>query len=39
MLITKSHKMASKLVKAFTGRKVKKTYIALCTDRVPDWKR
>jgi len=38
MLITKSHKIASKLVKAFTDRKVKKTYIAFCTGRVPDWK-
>ncbi|GAU21526.1 hypothetical protein TSUD_34890 [Trifolium subterraneum] len=38
MLITKSHKIASKLVKAFTDHKVKKTYIALCTGFVPDWK-
>ncbi|PNY02959.1 RNA pseudourine synthase 1-like protein [Trifolium pratense] len=38
MLITKSHKVASKLVKAFTDHKVKKTYIALCTGVVPDWK-
>jgi Lon-like ATP-dependent protease len=38
MLITKSHKIASKLVKAFTDHNVKKTYIALCTGVVPDWK-
>ncbi|XP_057423236.1 RNA pseudouridine synthase 1 [Lotus japonicus] len=37
MLITKSHKVAAKLVKAFTEHRVKKTYIALCTGRAPDW--
>ncbi|CAI8603528.1 unnamed protein product [Vicia faba] len=37
MLITKSHKVASNLVKAFTDRKVKKTYIALCTGVAPIW--
>ncbi|CAL5208656.1 unnamed protein product [Lathyrus oleraceus] len=37
MLITKSHKVASNLVKAFTDHKVKKTYIALCTGVAPDW--
>ncbi|XP_058743049.1 RNA pseudouridine synthase 1-like [Vicia villosa] len=37
MLITKSHKVASNLVKAFTDHKVKKTYIALCTGVKPNW--
>ncbi|KAK7278005.1 hypothetical protein RJT34_23026 [Clitoria ternatea] len=39
MLITKSHKVASKLVKAFTDHKVQKTYIALCTGPSPGWER
>ncbi|KAK7344273.1 hypothetical protein VNO77_13704 [Canavalia gladiata] len=39
MLITKSHKVASKLVKAFTDHEVKKTYIALCTGPPPNWER
>lgn len=39
MVITKSHKVASKLVKAFTEHEVKKTYIALCAGPVPDWER
>lgn len=38
-VITKSHKVASKLVKAFTHHEVKKTYIALCTGAPPKWKR
>ncbi|KAH9755505.1 RNA pseudouridine synthase 1 [Citrus sinensis] len=39
MVITKSHKVASKLVKAFTDHKVSKTYIALCIGPAPKWKR
>ncbi|KAJ0014540.1 hypothetical protein Pint_19616 [Pistacia integerrima] len=39
MIITKSHKVASKLVKAFTNRKVSKTYIALCVGPAPKWER
>ncbi|KAD5317936.1 hypothetical protein R6Q59_033251 [Mikania micrantha] len=39
MLITKSHKVASKLVKAFTDHKVRKTYIALCIGQAPKWKK
>ncbi|KDP23378.1 hypothetical protein JCGZ_23211 [Jatropha curcas] len=38
-VITKSHKVASKLVKAFTGHKVKKTYIAFCTGSAPTWEK
>ncbi|KAF7817967.1 RNA pseudouridine synthase 1-like [Senna tora] len=38
-IITKSHKVASKLVKAFTDHKVKKTYIALCIGSAPKWKK
>ncbi|CAI9103514.1 OLC1v1002011C1 [Oldenlandia corymbosa var. corymbosa] len=37
MLITKSHKVAAKLVKAFTDHKVKKTYIASCIGEAPKW--
>ncbi|XP_004495663.1 RNA pseudouridine synthase 1 [Cicer arietinum] len=37
MVITKSHKVASKLVKAFTDHKVQKTYIARCTGSIPNW--
>ncbi|KAJ0980595.1 hypothetical protein J5N97_008850 [Dioscorea zingiberensis] len=39
MVITKSHKVAAKLVKAFTDHKVKKTYIALCIGNAPKWKK
>ncbi|XP_019428915.1 PREDICTED: RNA pseudouridine synthase 1 isoform X2 [Lupinus angustifolius] len=39
MVITKSHKVAAKFVKAFTEHKVKKTYIALCIGVPPKWKR
>ncbi|PSS00214.1 RNA pseudouridine synthase [Actinidia chinensis var. chinensis] len=39
MLITKSHKVAAKLVKAFTDHKVQKTYIAFCVGRAPEWQR
>lgn len=39
MIITKSHKVASKLVKAFTEHKVSKTYIASCIGSAPEWKR
>ncbi|KAL8171749.1 hypothetical protein V2J09_023553 [Rumex salicifolius] len=39
MVITKSHKVAAKLVKAFTDHKVKKTYIALCAGSIPKWDR
>ncbi|XP_057515053.1 RNA pseudouridine synthase 1 [Amaranthus tricolor] len=37
MVITKSHKVASKLVKAFTDHKVQKTYVALCVGSAPEW--
>ncbi|KAF8401342.1 hypothetical protein HHK36_012276 [Tetracentron sinense] len=37
MVITKSHKVAAKLVKAFTDHKVTKTYIALCVGLAPKW--
>ncbi|XP_028792895.1 RNA pseudouridine synthase 1 [Neltuma alba] len=37
MVITKSHKVAAKLVKAFTDHKVRKTYIALCVGSAPQW--
>ncbi|KAK2974903.1 hypothetical protein RJ640_013759 [Escallonia rubra] len=37
MLITKSHKVAAKLVKAFTDHKVRKTYIAFCIGLAPKW--
>ncbi|CAL5341084.1 unnamed protein product [Camellia sinensis] len=39
MLITKSHKVAAKLVKAFTDHKVRKTYIAFCVGKAPEWER
>lgn len=39
MLITKSHKVAAKLVKAFTTHTVSKTYIALCIGSVPKWEK
>lgn len=39
MVITKSHKVAAKLVKVFTDHKVKKTYIALCVGLSPKWDR
>ncbi|XP_050225129.1 RNA pseudouridine synthase 1 isoform X2 [Mercurialis annua] len=39
MVITKSHKVAAKLVKAFTEHKIKKTYIALCVGSAPKWGR
>ncbi|KAH6794170.1 Pseudouridine synthase family protein [Perilla frutescens var. hirtella] len=38
-VITKSHKVAAKLVKAFTDHMVKKTYIALCVGAVPKWEK
>lgn len=37
MVITKSHKVAAKLVNAFTNHKVKKSYIALCIGPTPIW--
>lgn len=37
MVITKLHKIAGKLVKAFTDRKVRKTYLALCIGPDPKW--
>lgn len=37
MIITKSHKVAAKLVKAFTEHKVRKTYIASCVGQAPKW--
>ncbi|KAK6159822.1 hypothetical protein DH2020_003203 [Rehmannia glutinosa] len=36
-VITKSHKVAAKLVKAFTDHMVKKTYLAFCVGMVPNW--
>jgi 23S rRNA-/tRNA-specific pseudouridylate synthase len=39
MVITKLHKVASKLVKAFTDHKVRKTYIALCIGSAPKWEK
>ncbi|KAI3957874.1 hypothetical protein MKW92_047446 [Papaver armeniacum] len=39
MVITKSHKVAGKLVKAFTDHKVKKTYISMCIGVAPKWDR
>lgn len=39
MVITKSHKIAGRLVKAFTDHKVKKTYLALCIGCAPSWKK
>lgn len=39
MVITKSHKVAGKLVKAFTDHKVKKTYLALCIGYAPSWEK
>ncbi|KAK6119043.1 hypothetical protein DH2020_047219 [Rehmannia glutinosa] len=36
-VITKSHKVAAKLVKAFTDHMVKKTYLAFCVGTVPNW--
>lgn len=37
MVITKRHRIAGKLVKAFTDRKVRKTYLALCIGSAPEW--
>ncbi|XP_059648432.1 RNA pseudouridine synthase 1 [Cornus florida] len=37
MIITKSHKVAAKFVKAFTNHKVRKTYIAFCIGAAPKW--
>lgn len=39
MVITKLHKVASKLVKAFTDHIVRKTYIALCIGSAPKWEK
>ncbi|XP_047327551.1 RNA pseudouridine synthase 1 [Impatiens glandulifera] len=39
MLVTKSHKVAAKLVKAFTEHKVRKTYIAHCVGIAPKWEK
>ncbi|KAJ7977867.1 RNA pseudouridine synthase [Quillaja saponaria] len=39
MVITKSHKVAAKLVKAFTDHKVKKTYVALCIGSNSKWEK
>lgn len=39
MVITKSHKVASKLVKAFTDHTVSKSYIAFCVGSTPKWKK
>ncbi|KAL9250244.1 hypothetical protein AKJ16_DCAP21053 [Drosera capensis] len=37
LVITKSHKVAAKLVQAFTDHKVQKTYVALCVGTAPMW--
>ncbi|XP_057812817.2 RNA pseudouridine synthase 1 isoform X2 [Cryptomeria japonica] len=37
MVITKRHRIAGKLVQAFTDRKVRKTYLALCIGPAPKW--
>ncbi|CAN6467904.1 unnamed protein product [Victoria cruziana] len=37
MVITKLHKAAAKLVKAYTEHKVKKGYVALCIGPAPKW--
>ncbi|KAF6143333.1 hypothetical protein GIB67_001277 [Kingdonia uniflora] len=37
MVITKSHKVAGNLVRAFTDHKVRKTYLALCIGLAPKW--
>ncbi|CAL9238593.1 unnamed protein product [Arabidopsis halleri] len=39
MIITKSHKVAAKLVKAFTEHKIRKSYIALCIGSSPNWRK
>ncbi|KAI4364654.1 hypothetical protein MLD38_020714 [Melastoma candidum] len=39
LLITKSHKVAAKLVRAFTEHMVVKSYIALCVGVAPKWDR
>ncbi|KAE8691263.1 RNA pseudouridine synthase 1 [Hibiscus syriacus] len=39
MVITKSHKVASMLVKAFTDHKVQKTYVAFCIGSAPQPER
>ncbi|KAI3860711.1 hypothetical protein MKX03_014747 [Papaver bracteatum] len=39
MVVTKSHKVAAKLVKAFTDHIVKKTYISMCIGVAPKWDR
>lgn len=37
MVVTKFHKIAGILTKAFTDRKVRKTYLALCIGPAPKW--
>lgn len=39
MVITKSHQVAAKLMKAFSDRKVTKTYLALCIGAAPTWEK
>lgn len=39
MIITKSHKVAAKFVKAFTDHRVHKSYVALCVGSAPKWER
>ncbi|XP_010480242.1 PREDICTED: RNA pseudouridine synthase 1 [Camelina sativa] len=39
MIITKSHKVAAKLVKAFTEHRISKSYIALCIGSSPNWRK
>ncbi|GAB2277409.1 hypothetical protein Dimus_012116 [Dionaea muscipula] len=37
LVITKSNRVAAKLVQAFTDHKVRKTYLALCIGSAPTW--
>lgn len=39
IVITKSHQVAAKLMKAFSDRKVTKTYLALCIGAAPKWEK
>ncbi|GLT90160.1 hypothetical protein SLE2022_081060 [Rubroshorea leprosula] len=39
MILTKSHKVASKLVKAFTNHWVCKSYVAPCNGAAPKWEK
>ncbi|KAG0474436.1 hypothetical protein HPP92_014122 [Vanilla planifolia] len=39
MVITKANHIAAKLVRAFSDRKVKKTYLAFCIGHAPPWEK